>query len=46
MSDTLRRIRGLVGLGDVRVSEHGYDQLAEDGILMRDVVGGLAPEQA
>lgn len=27
---------------DVRVSEHGYDELADAGIRVRDVVNGLA----
>jgi hypothetical protein len=40
--DTLLRIRDLVSSGEVRISEHGYDGLAEDGIRVRDVVDGLA----
>ncbi len=42
MSETLGRIRDLVGHGSVRVCDHGYDQLSEDGILVRDVIGGLS----
>ncbi len=41
MSDTLRRIQVLVASGDVKLSEHGYDQVAEDGILARDVIAGI-----
>ena len=41
VSTTLERILALVGRGDVRVSEHGYDQLAEDGIAVRDIVDGV-----
>ena len=41
MNDTLTRIRELVAVGDVRVSEHGYDQLAADEILVRDILNGV-----
>jgi len=27
--------------GEIKISEHGYDELAEDGIFARDVVAGL-----
>ncbi|HSB81054.1 MAG TPA: DUF4258 domain-containing protein [Candidatus Methylomirabilis sp.] len=40
MSDTLRRIVDLVRNGSVRISAHGYDELAEDGILVREVIEG------
>jgi hypothetical protein len=40
MSDTLRRIVDLVRNGDIRISAHGYDELAEDGILVREVIEG------
>jgi len=37
----LEQIKVLVAAGDVRISDHGYDELAADGILVRDVVAGL-----
>jgi uncharacterized protein DUF4258 len=40
MSDTLRRIVDLLQNGNVRISAHGYDELAEDGILVREVIEG------
>jgi len=40
MSETLRRVQQLASAGDVKISSHGYDELAEDGILARDVVNG------
>ncbi len=39
MSDTLERILRLIRQGNLRISEHGYDELADDGIL-REVVSG------
>lgn len=41
VSDTLERIKRLVSSGEVRISEHGYDELAADGLLAREVIGGL-----
>ncbi|MGH9361096.1 MAG: DUF4258 domain-containing protein [Thermoanaerobaculia bacterium] len=41
MSRTLERILDLVSRGEVRVSDHGYDELAADGILVRDVLAGV-----
>ena len=42
MSAFLHRIRQLVSDSKVRISEHGYDELAADGIRIRDVFEGLA----
>lgn len=36
------KIRRLASQGKVRVSEHGYDELADDGLSAREVVAGLA----
>ena len=41
MSATLEQVRVLVARGDVRVSLHGYEELAADGIHVRDVIDGL-----
>lgn len=35
---TLDQIRELVRQGSVRISEHGYDELAADGILAREAI--------
>ncbi len=42
MSSTLDQIHKLVGLGSVRISEHGYDELAADGILAREAIEGVS----
>lgn len=42
MSKTLERIRNLVVHQEVQVSDHGYDELAEDGLFIEDILAGLA----
>ena len=41
MSDTFYSIRTLISKDDVRISEHGYDQLADDGLLARELIEGV-----
>ena len=41
MSDTLRRIADLAQGGHVQIAAHGYDEMAEDGILAGEVVAGV-----
>jgi Domain of unknown function (DUF4258) len=41
LSATIDRIRDLVATGKVRVSEHGYDELAADGLTAREIVAGI-----
>ncbi len=41
MSELVERVRTLIGAGDIRISEHGFDELAEDGLTAREVLGGI-----
>ncbi len=41
MSKTFNKVIELIDKGDVRISNHGYDELAEDGLLVKDVMIGI-----
>lgn len=41
MSETLRRVQALVLRENVRVSDHGFDELRKDGILPSDAIAGV-----
>jgi Domain of unknown function (DUF4258) len=41
VSDIFRQITALVSNGELRISEHGYDELAADGIFVREIISGL-----
>lgn len=42
MADVFERIFVLVQKGEVKVSEHGYDELANDQLTAREIISGLA----
>jgi hypothetical protein len=41
LSTFVEKIRALIFAGDVRISEHGYDELTKDGLSAREVLGGI-----
>lgn len=41
MSQTFQFVIDLVARGKVKVSDHGYDELAADGILVREIIAGI-----
>ncbi len=41
MSKSFEYILDLVERKNVKVSEHGYDELVEDGILVKDIIDGV-----
>lgn len=40
MGGFVEQVRALIKAGDVRISEHGYDELAEDGLTAKEIIGG------
>jgi len=41
MSTTFDRIRDLVRSGEVRISEHGYEEMSDENIPIRDILTGV-----
>ncbi|MBI4661152.1 MAG: DUF4258 domain-containing protein [Verrucomicrobia bacterium] len=46
MTAILEQIRALVARGEVRVSLHGYEELAADNVPVRDIIDGLTAAEA
>lgn len=42
MSQLFQQILDLINRSEVRISAHGYDELAEDDVLVKDVIAGVA----
>ena len=45
MSKTLQQIIQLVQSLNVKISDHGYDELAADDILVKDIIAGVQEAQ-
>lgn len=41
MSRTFERIKELVKRDEIKVSDHGYDEIAEDGIFIKDIIADV-----
>jgi len=41
VSQTLEAVQRLIAAAEVVISEHGYDELAEDDIAVRSVISGV-----
>src|SRR5262245_61141670 len=41
MSRTFDKVRALVQRAEVRISDHGYDEMSDENILARDVLAGV-----
>ena len=41
MSEFIERVHDLISAGEVRISEHGYDELVEDGLTARELLAGV-----
>jgi len=42
LSQTFEKIRKLVEQGQVQISAHGYDELANDDLLAREIIAGVS----
>lgn len=41
MKNTLEKIKELVKRNEIRISDHGYNEIAEDGIFIKDIIADV-----
>jgi hypothetical protein len=41
LGDFIDKLKTLIRAGDILISEHGYDELAEDGLTARELISGV-----
>ena len=41
MSNTLKKIKELVKRNEIKISDHGYNEIAEDGIFIKDKIADV-----
>ncbi|MCK4249763.1 MAG: DUF4258 domain-containing protein [Candidatus Omnitrophica bacterium] len=41
MTKTFEKIKQLVVKNEIKISEHGYDEIAEDDIFVKDIITGV-----
>jgi len=41
MSETFKKIIELIKKGEVKISNHGYDELAEDGLTVKEIIASV-----
>jgi len=41
LSETFKKIIELIEKGEVVISNHGYDELAEDGLIVREIIANV-----
>jgi hypothetical protein len=41
MSETFKKVIELIEKGEVIISNHGYDELAEDGLMVKEIIAGV-----
>ncbi|MEW6092503.1 MAG: DUF4258 domain-containing protein [Chloroflexota bacterium] len=42
MSEIFQKVLGLIEQNQIQISAHGYDELADDNILVREVLAGVS----